>query len=276
VFALFLDLNTGITFIFLAESRGQAGVALQAYIQRYGKPNEVVHDNATEFKQGDFAQICLNQQITQTPSPPYEPNKNPVELYMDIIISMGRSLLYVSGLNPDTFWDSALGHAVQIQNRTALTGRATPYELTCERRPNVSNLRIFGCEALCYVEKDKRTKLQPKVERAIYLGLSPDHSNDTYKLLRIGTNSIIYRWNVYFNERSFPARKFKLPPTLTSPDDSHELIGLEFEDDNERWTITKVGFHDDHPVLYYINNKTGEEERSSVNEVRTWYHRDRK
>jgi hypothetical protein len=123
------------------------------------------------------------------------------------------------------------------------------------------------------VEKDKRTKLQPKVERTIYLGLSPAHSNDTYKLMRIGTNSIIYRRNVYFNERSFPARKLKLPPTLTSIDDGSELIGLEFEDDNQRWTVTKVGFHDDHPILYYTNNRTGEEERSSVAEVRTWYNR---
>jgi hypothetical protein len=70
VFALFLDINTGITFLFPIESRGQAGVALQAYIQRYGKPNEVVHDNATEFVQGNFAQICLEQQITQTRSRP--------------------------------------------------------------------------------------------------------------------------------------------------------------------------------------------------------------
>jgi hypothetical protein len=75
VFALFLDINTGITFIFPAESRGQAGVALQAYIQTYGKPNEVIHDNATEFIQGEFAQICLDHHITQTRSPPYEPNK---------------------------------------------------------------------------------------------------------------------------------------------------------------------------------------------------------
>ncbi len=91
--------------------------------------------------------------------------------------------------------------------------------------------------------------------------------------MRIGRNSIIYRRNVYCNERSFPARKLKLPPTLTSIDDGSELIGLEFEDDNERWTVTKVGFHDDHPILYYTNNKTGEEERSSVAEVKAWYHR---
>ncbi len=138
---------------------------------------------------------------------------------MDIIVSMGRLLLFISGLSPDAFWDSALGHAVQIQNRTALPGRVTPYELTCGRRPNVSNLRIFGCEALCYVEKDKCTKLQPKVEHTLHLGLSPDQSNDTCKLMMIGTNSFIYRRNVYFNERSFPARKSKLPPTLTSVDD---------------------------------------------------------
>ncbi len=73
VFALFLDINTGVTFIFPAESRGQAGVALQANIQKYGMPNEVVHDNANEFIQGDFAQLCLDKETTQTLSPPLRP-----------------------------------------------------------------------------------------------------------------------------------------------------------------------------------------------------------
>ncbi len=131
-------------------------------------------------------------------------------------MSMMRSMLFISGLNPDTFWTSALEHAVQLQLRSALPGRPTPYEMTFGRRPNVVTLRIFGCEALSYVEKQKRTKIQPKVERTIYLGMSPTHSNDTYKLLKIQNQEIIYRRNVYFNERSFPARKFQLPSTLTS------------------------------------------------------------
>jgi hypothetical protein len=49
VFALFLDTNTGNVFVYAAESRGQAGPALEAYIQQYGKPQEIVHDNAQEF-----------------------------------------------------------------------------------------------------------------------------------------------------------------------------------------------------------------------------------
>ena len=113
-------------------------------------------------------------------------------------------------------WTHAYQHAAAIQIRTALKGRCTPYEeMTFGKRPNVSNLRIFGCEALAYVEKGKRTKLDNKVERAIYLGMSPDHSDDTVKLLSIKTMKIIYRRNVYYNERSFPARKQKLSTSLT-------------------------------------------------------------
>ncbi len=125
---------------------------------------------------------------------------------------------------------------------------------------------------MSYIEKPKRSKLQPKVERTIYLGISPDHSHDTYKLLRISNNEIIHRRNVYFNERSFPARKMQ-PTTLTSIDTGADLVGLDFDDDGQTWTITEIGIYDDDNVLYYKNKKTGEEEKSSVKEVRQWYNR---
>jgi hypothetical protein len=273
VFALFLDTNTGNVFVYAAESRGQAGPALEAYIQKYGKPQEVVHDNAQEFMHGTFKDICLKQLIKQTKSPPFDPNKNPVEHYMDILTCMMRSMLFISGLNPEKFWEDALQQATHIQVRTALPGRCTPYELTCGRRPDVTNLRIFGCEALSYIERTKRSNLQPKVERAIYLGISPDHSHDTYKLLRISNNEIIFRRNVYFNERSFLARKMKLPTTLTSIDTGADLVGLDFDDEGQTWTITEIGMYDEERVLYYKNKQTGEEEKSSVKEVRQWYNR---
>jgi hypothetical protein len=62
------------------------------------------------------------------------------------------------------------------------------------------------------MEKHKRTKLQLKVERTIYLGMSANHSNDTYKLMKISNQEIIYRRNVYFNERSFPAQNSSYLP----------------------------------------------------------------
>ena len=120
VFALFLDINTGNVFIYTAESRGEAGPALQAYIQQYGKPHTIIHDNASEFMHGDFQTLCQTQGIKQERSPPYDPNKNPVEHYMDILTCMMRSMLFISGLNPDSYWEDALKQAAHIQIRTAL------------------------------------------------------------------------------------------------------------------------------------------------------------
>ncbi len=100
VFALFLDTNTGNVFVYAAESRGQAGPALEAYMQQYGKPQEIVHDNAQEFTHGIFKDICLNQTIKQARSPPFDLNKNPAEHYMDILTCMMRSMLFISGLHP--------------------------------------------------------------------------------------------------------------------------------------------------------------------------------
>ncbi len=146
-------------------------------------------------------------------------------------------------------------HGAAIQNRTALAGRTTPYEGQFGKRPNVINLRIFGCDAMAYVEKEKRTKLDNKVERTIYLGMSPDHSDDTAKLLSLKTMKIIYRRNVYYNERSFPARKLKFNPSPTLKDTGEDLLGLQFLDDDVWWkTITDFGTHDGHQVLFYTNN----------------------
>ncbi len=65
----------------------------------------------------------------------------------------------------------------------------------------------------------------------------------------------------------------KLPTTLTNVDSGEDLVGLDFEDEGQTWTITEIGVYDDDPVLYYKNKTTGEEEKSSVKEVRQWYNR---
>jgi hypothetical protein len=126
---------------------------------------------------------------------------------------------------------------------------------------------------MAYIEKDKRHKLDSKVQRCVYLGMSENHSDDTVKLLSLKTIRVIFRRNVHFNERSYPARKQQLTPSLTNIDTGEDLLGLQFEDDGELWTITDHVTYDDDLVLFYKNNKTKEEERSSVREVRAWYNR---
>ncbi len=111
--------------------------------------------------------------------------------------------------------------------------RCTPYETKFGKRPNVSNFRVFGCEALAYIEKDKRHKLDFKVERTIYLGSPLEHSDDTAKLLSLKTMTIIYRRNVHYNERSYPARKQMPFPNPSQIDTGEDLIGLQFQDEGQ-------------------------------------------
>jgi len=56
-------------------------------------------------------------------------------------------------------------------------------------------------------------------------------------------------------------------------DTGEDLIGLQFQDEGQWWTVTQHGTHDDDLVLWYTNNETKEEEYSSVKEVRQWYNR---
>jgi hypothetical protein len=76
---------------------------------------------------------------------------------MEILTAMKRSLLFISGLPAENFWEHALDHATTLQNRTALVGRFTSYETCYGERPHVNNLRVLGCEAMAYIEKDKDT-----------------------------------------------------------------------------------------------------------------------
>jgi hypothetical protein len=169
VFALYLDLNTGWLAVYPKTSRGLAGDTLTEYCQEHGAPFSILHDNAQEYVSGDFASICQQKGIQQRCSAPYTPNQNPTEHYMDIVMGKTRSLLYVSGLDPTDYWEHASFHAVCLQNRTALPGRYTPYQHTYGRQPDISYIRIFGCEALTYVEKEKRSKLARLQDRKMCL-----------------------------------------------------------------------------------------------------------
>ena len=82
-----------------------------------------------------------------------------------------RSVLADSKL-PKCFWAEALSTARYLCNHcpmNALEGK-TPFEAWTSNSPNVGHLRIFGCDAHAHIPKDKRSKLDSKTKRSIFLG----------------------------------------------------------------------------------------------------------
>jgi hypothetical protein len=94
-------------------------------------------------------------------------------------------------------------------------------------------------------------------------------THDPHKLLRLSTNNVIYRRNVSFNERSFPARLNGPIQTLTPKPGTH-LIGQTFVEDNETFRVTNFSVHQGVDCLDYINEQTKEEHYSTITEVEQW------
>ena len=55
---------------------------------------------------------------------------------------------------------------------TTIVHGMTPEEKFTGKKPDVSHLRVFGCIAYVHVPDEKRSKLDPKAEKCIFIGYS--------------------------------------------------------------------------------------------------------
>ena len=68
------------------------------------------------------------------------------------------------------------------------------------KKPNIKNLRVFGCEAFAYVPKNERQKLDAKSRKCILLG----HGTETkgYRLCNPEYGRVFHNRDARFNESS--------------------------------------------------------------------------
>nr|GFA23930.1 zinc finger, CCHC-type [Tanacetum cinerariifolium] len=88
------------------------------------------------------------------------------------VLSTMRSMMKAMKL-PLTFWAEAVRHAIYILNRvpTRPLIDKTPYEALYNRKPNLENLRIFGCTAYVKITIPHLKKLDDRSIPLIYLGV---------------------------------------------------------------------------------------------------------
>lgn len=134
-------------------------------------------DNGGEFDSGSLDAFCIEMATRRSYSVPHVPQQNATsERVWGTILRPTRILLHAAGL-PAAFWPFAMSHATYVHNRLptrGLEGGVSPHHALYEARPDLSNVRVFGC--LCYVRLDKRrgdNKLTPRGHVACHLGVDP-------------------------------------------------------------------------------------------------------
>jgi hypothetical protein len=207
----FIDVHTRYAYIYFMPLKSDALEMTRQFIVDVRKPATLLSeldvttlrsDNGGEYTSESYKEFCSKNQIKREYTAPYTPEWNGIaERYWQTINDMSKCLRATAGL-PPTFWVRSMDTAVYIRNRCITKPLGiSPHEALFGTPPDIDHLKTFGCTAYLYVEKNLRTKLMPKAEKAIFMGYG---QSDTYILYKPGTRRFVVSRNVTFDESDFP------------------------------------------------------------------------
>ncbi|KAK1619377.1 hypothetical protein QYE76_024894 [Lolium multiflorum] len=135
--------------------------------QRNKKIKFLRSDRGGEYLSYEFGMHLKKCGILSQLTPPGTPQRNGVSRNRTLL-DMVRSMMSLTDL-PLSFWSYALETAAFTLNRApSKSVETTPYELWFNKKPKLSFLKVWGCEA--YVKKLQPDKLEPKAEKCVFIG----------------------------------------------------------------------------------------------------------
>ncbi|GJZ59068.1 retrotransposon protein, putative, ty1-copia subclass [Tanacetum coccineum] len=174
-----------------------------------------------EYISQEFKDYLKANGIVQQLTPPYTPQHNGVsERRNRTLLDMVRSMMNLTTL-PLSFWDYALESATRILNMVPTKKvDKTPYELWYGKVPNLSYLKVWGCEDL--VKRDTPDKLEQRSVKCIFIGY-PKETMGYYFYFPPENKIVVARYAEFFEKR------------LISQEISGRAVDLEEIQEEERY-----------------------------------------
>jgi hypothetical protein len=158
-------------------------------------------NNGGEYTSKEFVAFCKSAGIRRELIVPHNPQQNGVaERKNRSIEETVKALLNDQGLSM-FLWGEAVMTTIYVQNKSPhrILKDMTPEESFSGKKPNMENLRIFGCSVYSHIPKDKRNKLEPSGKKGIFVGYSD--SSKAYKIYIPEQHKIEVNRDVTFNEK---------------------------------------------------------------------------
>ena len=168
----FVDDYSGLVMIYFLKHKSDTLLATKRFladISPYGSVKRLRSDQGTEFTSNSFTTLLVENKIKHELSAPYSPHQNgTVERCWRSLFEMARCLLIESGL-PKFLWTYAAMASAYTRNRCYNTRiKKTPFEAFAGKKPNISNMHIFG--SVCYAYVQQKKKLDARSEKGIFVG----------------------------------------------------------------------------------------------------------
>ena len=194
-------------------------------------------DGAKEFTQGQLSEHFTSRGITMQITAPYaHAQAGKAERYVRTIEDGIQTLLADAKL-PPSFWGDAALTTQYLRNRlptSTLPSNITPYEVMHKTKPDLSHLRVWGCQCFPSIPPELRTKGGPCRYEGIFVG---------YEENRIGwcvrdlAGKYHFSRDVVFNEttpghlspnRGHPTNLALLPPPslVSTPSSTTETLSM--------------------------------------------------
>ncbi|KAK2411591.1 putative mitochondrial protein [Trifolium repens] len=204
-FLLFIDDYSRKTWVYFLKEKSEVFENFKKFKAQVEKESGLIiksvrSDRGGEFTSKEFLKYCEDNGIRRQLTVPRSPQQNGVaERKNRTILEMARSMLKSKRL-PKELWAEAVACAVYLSNRSptrSVLGK-TPQEACSGRKPGISHLRVFGSIAHAHVPDEKRSKLDDKSEKYIFIGYN--NNSKGYKLYNPDTGKTIISRNVIFDE----------------------------------------------------------------------------
>ena len=207
-FLTFIDDFSRKVWIYLLREKSGALASFKTFKQQAEKHTgnkllELITDGGGEYTSREFETFCEEEGMVHRVTLPRSPQLNGVAERMNrTLTETARSMLFYAKLAL-RFWGEAINTAAYVRNRCpsrTLRGK-TPEGVWTGKIPDVSHLRVFGCQAYVHVADELRRKLEKKAESCVFLGY--DSSFQGYRLSSWGQKRLIRSRDVVFNEFDF-------------------------------------------------------------------------
>ncbi len=176
-FVTFIDDKSRMVVVYFLKNKNEVLPKFQEFValaeNHTGKTIKTIRsDNGGEYTSNEFERFCKTRGIIHETTVPYNPEQNGVAERMNrTLMESARSMLCQANLSP-SLWAEAINTAAYLRNRcpTVAVKDMTPFECWFGRKPNVSSLRVFGCQVFVHVPDNKRRKLDSKSRICIFVG----------------------------------------------------------------------------------------------------------
>ena len=192
-------------------------------------------DNGGEYINKKFASLCRHAGIIHQTTVPYSPQQNGLAERMNrTLMERAKSMMAYKNVDKK-WWAEAVNTAVYVTNRVLCSSwqNKTPIEVCFGKRPDLSNLIVFGSTGFAHIDKSQRKKLDNKSFSCIFVRYSS--TTKGYRVINTKTQKLIIVRSATFHEAESPkyiqvvdvnSRKM-IATTIDcdhSDDDSHENI----------------------------------------------------